>query len=236
MSELREVWAFENLPPIAGGWTTRDYVVADHRLKLTLPAQPDALLDDPQVLAAHAADGYMPYWGYLWPTSLETAAALVREEWPADTHLLELGAGIGLTGLAALASGLRVTFSDYDEQAVRLALYNAQQNGFSNARGVLLDWRTPGRDKFPLIVGCDVIYEVRNHSPLLNVVEAMLADSGVCWITDPGRHLADQFVKTAKSRGFAVTLEKLDRLPFPTRPEGITHLWRLSTSNDGKKR
>lgn len=233
MPELQELSAFETLPPIAGGWATRQYNVGARTLTLTLPAQPDALLDDADVLAAHASDGYMPYWGYLWPTSLETSAAVLREDWPEHTTFLELGAGIGLTGLAALAAGLNVTFSDYDEQSVRLALFNARQNGFANARGLLLDWRAPGVEKFSLIVGCDVIYEARNHIPLLDVLDAMLAPGGTSWITDPGRHQADLFIQEARARGFAVELEKLVREPFPSRPDGETHLWRLRRSQNG---
>ena len=224
---MRELSAFETLPTIAGGWTTRSYDVAGRSLTLTLPARPDALLDDPQVLEAHAKDGYMPYWGYLWPTSLETAAAVLREPWPVGTTCLELGAGIGLSGLAGLAAGLAVTFSDYDEQSVRLALFNGYQNGFSNARGVLLDWREPGSEQFRLIVGCDVIYESRNHAPVLDVLDAMLARDGVCWIADPGRHQADAFGQMARSRGFSCELRTLQREPFPSRPEGVTHLWVL---------
>ena len=224
---MRELSAFETLPSIAGDWATRPYDVAGRSLTLTLPAQPDALLDDPQVLEAHARDGYMPYWSYLWPTSLETAAAVLHEPWPAGTTCLELGAGIGLSGLAALAAGLAVTFSDYDEQSVRLALFNARQNGFPNARGVLLDWREPGNEQFRLIVGCDIIYEVRNHNPILDVLDSMLAEDGVCWITDPGRHRSDAFVKLARDRKFSCELKTLKREQFPSRPEGVTHLWIL---------
>ncbi len=224
---MQELSAFESLPEIAGGWTTRTLDVAGHRLTLTCPARPDALLDDPAVLEAHARDGYMPYWGYLWPTSLETAAAVLREPWPVGTTCLELGAGIGLSGLAALAARLQVTFSDYDEQAVRLALLNARQNGFTEARGVLLDWRQPGCEKFRLIVGCDVIYEQRNHAPVLDVLEAMLAPGGVAWISDPGRHQAEKFIELSRSRGFACQSRTLQREPFPSRPDGVTHLWIL---------
>lgn len=224
---MRELSAFDVLPEIAGGWTTRTYEVAGRSLTLSLPAKPDALLDDPQVLEAHARDGYMPYWGYLWPTSLETAAAMLREAWPAGTKCLELGAGIGLSGLAGLAAGLQVTFSDYDEQSVRLALYNARQNGFTSPRGVLLDWREPGDEPFELIVGCDVIYEARNHAPVLDVLEAMLSPQGISWISDPGRHTADAFVKLAKSRGFSCESRLLAREPFATRPDGVTQLWIL---------
>src|SRR5262249_21314677 len=117
-----------SLPEIPGGWAERDFALAGPTLRVTLPASPDAFLDDPDVLAANRRDDYMPYWSYLWPTALETAVAVLNHEWQPGTAALEIGAGIALTGLAALASGLRVVFSDYDRQAIDLALYNARAN------------------------------------------------------------------------------------------------------------
>ena len=69
------------LPAIPGGWTTRDFVLAGRTLRVTLPSSPDAFLDDPEVLAANRRDDYMPYWSYLWPTSLETAVAVLHHDW-----------------------------------------------------------------------------------------------------------------------------------------------------------
>ncbi|RPI80172.1 MAG: hypothetical protein EHM42_12555, partial [Planctomycetaceae bacterium] len=56
-----------SLPPIPGGWSEREFVLAGRTLSLTLPGDPDAFLDDPEVLAANRLDDYMPYWSYLWP-------------------------------------------------------------------------------------------------------------------------------------------------------------------------
>ncbi|HVV99050.1 MAG TPA: hypothetical protein VHB77_01850, partial [Planctomycetaceae bacterium] len=131
-------FAPDGLPEIAGGWAEREFELADRTFRLTLPAAPDALLDSPDVLAAHERDGYMPYWGYLWPTSLDMGTAVLREKWKPGLPTLEIGSGIGLVGLAGLAAGLQLVFSDYDPQSVRLALFNAAQNGFSQARGMMV--------------------------------------------------------------------------------------------------
>src|SRR5215472_11988173 len=101
----------DTLPPIPGGWTTRDFLLAGRSLRLMLPASPDAFLDDPAVVEANRRNDYMPYWSYLWPTSLETAVAVLKNDWPRRTEFLEIGAGTALAGLAALARGHRVTFS-----------------------------------------------------------------------------------------------------------------------------
>lgn len=213
------------LPDIPGGWASRAVTVAGHTFQLTLPAAPDAFLDDAAVIAAHNRDGYMPYWGYLWPTSLEMAAAVLNEDWQPGLRVLEIGAGIGLAGLAGLAAGLDVTFSDYDPQAVCLALHNARQNGWPRAQGLLLDWRAPTHQQFPIIFACDVIYEQQNHALILNVLDAMLTDGGVCWLADPARHQSDAFIALAQRRGYACRLRPLPREAFPGRPDGVTNLW-----------
>ena len=262
--------AANGLPSIPGGWSQRDFVLAGRTLRVTLPASPDAFLDDPQVLAANRRDDYMPYWSYLWPASLETAVAVLNHNWqiatpplgkggqggsrcsqsdckandehpsvphakgsrdaPADeTHALEIGAGIALTGLAALARGLSVTFSDYDQQAIDLALFNARQNGLEqHAEGLLLDWRHPIDRQFPVIFGCDVIYEKQNHRPILGLLQKMLAQDGQCWITDPGRHQADAFLELLPASPFQSRHRTLVREPYPGRPAGMTNLWVLT--------
>jgi predicted nicotinamide N-methyase len=216
------------LAQIPGGWKTQDFVLADTTLKVTLPACPDAFLDDPEVLAANRRDDYMPYWSYLWPTSLETAVAVLSRDWPSGAEALEIGAGIALTGLAALSRGLRVAFSDYDRQALALAMHNAGQNEFQDrAEPLFLDWREPIDRKFSVIFGCDVIYEKQNHLPILGLLEKMLAPEGEAWITDPGRHQADAFLELLRERPFRVEHQKLRREPYPGRPAGTTNLWIL---------
>jgi predicted nicotinamide N-methyase len=223
--ELTAVQAPTSLPDVPGGWSTREIVLGGRRFSLALPAAPDAFLDDPDVLAAHARDGYMPYWGYLWPTSLDLARHILETEWTAGLECLEIGAGIGLSGLAALAAGLRVTFSDYEPRAVELALHNARLNGFEQAAGVVLDWRRPTRRTFRLILACDVIYEQPNHAPILDLLEVMLAGDGECWLADPGRHQADAFVAELCRRPFRFECRRIPREPFPSRPDGVTNVW-----------
>ncbi len=219
----------DELPAIPGGWTTRDFFLAGTTLRITLPAQPDAFLDDPAVLAANRRDDYMPYWSYLWPTSLETAVAVLEHDWPPGTRALEIGAGIALTGQAALARGLKVSFSDYDPQAINLALFNARQNGTADlAEGLLMDWREPIDRQFPVIFGCDVIYERQNHKPILGLLEKMLAKTGQAWISDPGRHQADAFLELLADSPFQSRHRTLIREPYSGRPAGTTNLWILS--------
>lgn len=216
------------LPSVPGGWAEQVYQVAGRRMVLTQPAVPDAFLDDPGVQEANRKTGYMPYWGFLWPTSLEMATAILEHPWTPGTPALELGAGVGLTGVAALLAGLDVTFSDYDPQSVQLCLHNARRNGFPSAPGLVLDWREPPASQYPVIIACELIYELGNHAPLLQVLEAMLAPEGVAWFADPGRHQAEPFLKSAREAGYSIAHRTLPRLPYAGRPEGVTNLYVLN--------
>jgi predicted nicotinamide N-methyase len=199
-----------SLPTIPGGWTSRRIDVGWRQLEITLPAQPDEFLDDPAVLEANRRDDYMPYWSYLWPSSVAMARWLPHADLPAGTRALELGSGIGVTGLAGVALGWEVTFSDYDDQALRLCRHNAERNGFTGIRTQHLDWRAPLPEQFPIIFGCEVTYEAASHEPLLRLIRQMLSPVGCCWLGDPGRSQGPAFVALARECGFAVVVRDAD--------------------------
>jgi predicted nicotinamide N-methyase len=79
-----------------------------HTFQMLRPGEPDRLLDNPAVVQAFERDEYMPYWADLWPAARMLAKVILRETWPAGLEALELGCGLGLPGIAALAKGLRV--------------------------------------------------------------------------------------------------------------------------------
>jgi len=193
----------EGLPEVPGGWAEREWTIEGHPFRLVLPAAPDAFLDDVEVHSAFDRDEYMPYWAYLWPAALKMVATILRTEWPKDAEVLELGAGIGLVGLAGLARGLRVTFTDYEPKAVELALFNARRAGFASATGYVLDWRESLPQKYPLLWGCDLLYEERNHEPLSMLTQKMLSQGGVAWFADGGRSKAESFCNGLSAHGLS---------------------------------
>src|SRR3954447_2768967 len=112
-----------------------ELVIIDRfRFQVERPADSYALLDDPVVREAHDRDEYMPYWADIWPASRMLAKAIAREDWSLypkaseKLEALELGCGLGIPGLTALACGLQVIFSDYDVTAVKFAANNARRN------------------------------------------------------------------------------------------------------------
>ncbi|HEX4590279.1 MAG TPA: class I SAM-dependent methyltransferase, partial [Gemmataceae bacterium] len=101
---------------------------------------------------------------------------------------LEVGCGLGLPGIAALARGLRVIFSDYDATAVRFAAANARLNGFVNFAELVFDWRDPPADlRVDVVLASDLTYEARHVEPLVALVERVLNPGGLCLWTDQDR-------------------------------------------------
>lgn len=187
-----------------------------------IPADPDAFLEDEESVAAHGPSpekperSDIPFWQYLWPAAEAMARLVFTHDWRSEavdhregrsTTMLELGAGLGLVGQAGLAAGHSVTFSDYQAPALEVAACNARLNGFTNFETRLLDWNNPGSEQYPVILGCEVIYERAIHQPILNVLDKMLAPGGVAWLGDPGRSNLPHFIEDAKSRGYTVEFQ-----------------------------
>ena len=191
---------------LESGWRTGGIVVGDREFRLTIPAVPDALLDEPGAVVASIQDDRMPYWAFVWPAALPMAAAVLQANWDRSLRVLELGCGTGLVGLAALARGQHVTFTDYEPRAVALAGHNALQNGFSNFAARELDWRAPDVEQFPVIVGCDLLYQESACEPLLRLLDRMLLPTGECWLADGGRPPAYRFWKIAREHGYHITI------------------------------
>jgi predicted nicotinamide N-methyase len=185
-------------------------LVGGHTFFIVRPRESDRLLDHPSVRSAFAADEYMPYWTDLWPSARMLAKAILRETWPLGQRVLEVGCGLGLPGIAALARGLHVTFSDCDATALRFAADNARLNGFTMFDTLQMDWRYPPDNlQFPLILASDLIYELRNVDPLVALIQKMLGPGGMCLLTDQDRVPAKYLRETLTVEGLPFTTETL---------------------------
>src|SRR5262249_46209197 len=144
--------------------------IDDRTFRIYRPQDSDRLLDHPAIQAAFTADEYMPYWVDLWPAARMLAKYVLRETWPTGLRALEIGCGLGLPGMAALARGMKVTFSDYDATPVQAAEDNAGANGFDDFDSLVMDWRFPPQDRhWPIILAADLIYELRNVEPIVQL-------------------------------------------------------------------
>jgi predicted nicotinamide N-methyase len=204
-------------------------IVEDRTFLIVRPGQSDRLLDHPAVRSAFAADEYMPYWADLWPAARMLAKAILRETWKPGQRALEVGCGLGLPGIAALAGGLRVTFSDYDAAALHFAADNARLNGFEDFDVLQMDWRYPPPDRqYPIILASDLIYEMRNVAPLVALIKQMLEPGGVCLVTDQDRVPSHVLRDNLAAEGLPFTI-KVMRAGEPGGRRVKGTLYRIST-------
>jgi SAM-dependent methyltransferase len=194
----------------------RDKVIVEGRTFLIeRPDASDRLLQNAVVKAQFAVDEYLPFWADLWPASRMLAKAILRENWPAPADgqpllALEVGCGLGLSGVVALARGLRVVFSDYDATALQFAANNARLNHFDNFELLRFDWRWPPTDlSVPVILAADLLYELRNVEPLVKLIKKVLRPDGVCLMTDQDRPPAHHLREMLPNVGLSFTSQRM---------------------------
>ena len=194
-------------------------------IDLLAPVDPDALLDDPVVEQRYKADDYLPYWPIIWPSGLMLAGKILTGEGSppgvaegvggaGGARAIELGCGLGTTGIAAAWRGWHVTFTDYDPEAIEFARHNALRNGVpaERVRGLHMDWREPVKETFPWVLASDVLYERRLHPLLLGAISKLLERSkgAEAWVSDPQRSSAENFPLAAVEAGFKVETRNLE--------------------------
>lgn len=180
-------------------------------IQIVRPAEPDVLLDDPAILARNAADDYMPYWAYIWPGAYLLAGVIARESRPRGLRALEIGCGLGLAGLVAIAGGLRVEFSDYDPEPLDYVRRSAQASGFDpdSFSTRVLDWRNLPDERFPLIIGADVLYERKLVPLVVGVLETMLEPGGQALLAGPYRVATEDFLPRVAAAGLQCHAEAI---------------------------
>lgn len=202
-------------PADALGPIIRETVIVEGRtFFISRPDDSDRLLDHPAVRSAFAADEFLPYWADLWRASRMLAKAILKEPWPVTEpplEALEIGCGLGLPGITALACGfLRVIFSDYDATALRFAADNARMNGFDQFRTLQVDWRHPPDDvQVPVVLASDLIYELRCVEPLVGMIRKVLRPGGTCLLTDQDRVPSHALREALPAAGLTYTTQPM---------------------------
>ncbi len=145
------------------------------------------------------------FWWGLTTSSINLAHRIMCQENLSGKKVLELGSGIGLTGIAALLRGAEVTFSDYLPDALESAADNVKINGLSSERAsfLVLDWEDSVRvPSFDLILGAEIVYDYFSHGSLIHLMEKALAPGGRIILADRKRLVAVRFVGRLLSKGF----------------------------------
>ena len=162
---------------------------------------------------------HLPYWAELWDSSFGLGLHLAgRGRMSASSNVLDLGCGMGLSGLVAAALGARVTLADLEAPALLFARLNTLPHR-DRVRVRQLDWRRDRLDeRFDLILGADVLYERAQWDHLEPFWRDHLTPRGSILLGEPGRQTGDMFAEWIKSRGWTLALAQQ---PVPTREKPV---------------
>jgi predicted nicotinamide N-methyase len=152
--------------------------------------------------ADYVIDERLPYWADLWPSARVLANTLIAET-GAGRRLLELGCGLGLDTVAAMAAGFEVTATDYYEQAIHMTRANAARNLGREPAVRMVNWRHWPDDlgQFDVVMAADVLYEREYATLVAQCLARSLAPEGVAIIADPGRLALPAFREALPTNG-----------------------------------
>lgn len=183
--------------------------LGEETFALHLVEDVDSLLDD--LLAKgerheDVLDERIPYWAELWPSAIAMADFILEsKDIDSQTSVLEIGCGLGLSGVVAGSKGAEVTLSDYLPDALRMAELTWLENIARPAKLMQLDWREidPALT-YDWILAADVAYEERNFAPLISAFKILLKPGTRLLLTEPGRAIAQTFLSSLEKQGFSV--------------------------------
>jgi predicted nicotinamide N-methyase len=131
----------------------------------------------------------------------------------AGRRVVELGCGVGLPAIVALARGAEVLATDHYEAALDFAAHNARLNTGRDLATALLDWHAPVTEAkdlgpFDLVLAADVLYETRNAPALAALIPRLLAPGGEVLLADPRRPAAPAFLGEMEGLGLRLSTQE----------------------------
>ena len=175
----------------------------------------------------------------LWPAAMVMGRWLLRTapSWlppstsPSSCRLLELGAGIGVTGLVAAQMVGHVTLTDFDPNVLANLHYNvalvqdrSHPTGSSSMPTDLplghtldvhrLDWKclTVCRDKYDVIIGSDIVCSAEDGEAVAEAVASLLSPTGKAYLLLPPAYVrwgVEVLATSAMALGLMDTIEKI---------------------------
>jgi predicted nicotinamide N-methyase len=137
-----------------------------------------------------------PYWAHVWTGAL-TLARYVEER--IDCHhlsVLDLGCGLGVTGIIASLKGGRVTFVDKEPPAVVFATMNARMSNCPLFEARTLDFTRDTLDsQFSLILGAEILYDRPTFPALVTFLHRHLTPHGRALFADARRTNTEDFYR-----------------------------------------
>ena len=188
---------------------TTDVDIGEQTFSILRPRNSDDLIREEDFVK----DERLPYWADIWPASTILSAHLVSLANKAGQRTrgrgLELGCGVGLVTLGAMAAGYDMLATDYYTDALAFTRANAWKEFGRSPETRMIDWRRFPRDVkgFDLILASDVLYEKEYALILPTIFKRALAPGGMVILADPGRIGVPEFRDECKAVGLVIRSE-----------------------------
>ncbi len=160
-----------------------------------------------------------PYWAHLWTGALTLARYIEERVSCQGLSVLDLGCGLGLTGIVTGLKGGHVTFADKEPDALMFAEANARQNGCGFFTTRTLDFtKETLTQRFSLILGAEILYDRPTFVALAMFLAHHLTPNGVALFADAQRTNTEDFYDCLERVGLRWEREEIkereDRLPL----------------------
>ncbi len=145
-----------------------------------------------------------PYWALVWIGARSIAAQMLATPPAPEMRVLDLGCGLGLSGIAAAIGGAHVTFADYVPQALEFVRASAGYHSLPPERFSTrtLDFtKDDPPERYDVVLAADVVYEPGAYEPLVDFLCKALAPRGTLWLTETLRADARRVLEALCARG-----------------------------------
>ena len=131
---------------------------------------------------------HTPYWGQIFLQE--------HPEYIKNKTVLELGAGLGLPGIAAAANAKDVCISDKSAEAMAIVEKSVLHHQLNNVSCKVIDWDIIENITIPEVVLLrDINYEPDAFAPLLIMINHLLENSSTILLSTPQRLMAKNFIE-----------------------------------------
>lgn len=185
----------------------KEVTVAGYNYKMAVASNLDELYN--ALLAKDkndedVTDERIPYWAELWPSAIALGEYIANnKEIFSGKSVLEIGCGLGLSGMIASRFAKNVLFTDYMQPPLDFVRYNCLQNDMNNVSQQILDWRKPDKSlAADILIAADVAYERRMFTHLVRAFKHLVKKGGLIIVSEPDRHYARIFFNSLEEKGF----------------------------------
>ncbi len=206
-NEARLLARIQQQVPIEHTSTT----IAGQEYPWTRVVNPESLLINALSKSREGTVELDPFWAASWRAAQGLDQFLGSLPCLSGLRILELGGGSGRAGISAGIRGADVLITDAVPTALMVCKFNARQVS-EKVQVRLLDWRDRHTQlqPFPIIIGSDIVYDLKLFPILEPCMRRHLAPGGVVYLSEPQRHTGDRFEKWIVAAGWMCTSTLID--------------------------